>query len=344
MAPQRLMQNTTETSTQVEYAKAFTTESIATIDRITDGSINDTYEVTTESGHKFIMQRMSPIFEKCVMQNLALVEPCVVAAGVTIPHGIKTVSGDGYIVNSGGNWYRALTYIPGVTIHNGLSTASAFSAGRLVGQFHSALVDCDAPIQVSLPHYHDTPYYFERLQRVSSSCTDEMKIATLLPIVTEIQALEATINPAVRTLPQRIIHADLKVSNIRFNEAGEAIALIDMDTMMFGGVAIEMGDALRSWCGTAGEDSAEQVFNKEIYEAAMAGYTESAKGITEAEIQAIPDGIRLLTIELAARFVTDAYEESYFAQSSHYPNLYEQNKTKAVNQLHFLKAFDESQK
>jgi len=334
------MHSNTETSPLAAYAKAFTTESIATIDHITDGSINDTYEVTTQRGEKFILQRMSSIFEPSVMDNLAIVEPFVKAAGVLIPHGIKTVSGDGYIIIGDGGWYRALTYIPGVTIHKGLTTAGAKSAGRLVGQFHSALVGCDAVLHTAIPHFHDTHYYFERMQTVAAACTNETKKATLEPIVAEINTLAGALSTDVRTLPQRIIHADLKVSNIRFNEAGEAVALIDMDTMMQGSVVTEMGDALRSWCGTAGEDSSEQVFDTAIFEAAMAGYRQTAKDITEAEINAIPEGIRILTLELASRFVTDAYEESYFAKSSLYASLYEQNMTRAKNQLLFLKAFE----
>lgn len=322
------------------YAQAFTTEPIASIDRITDGSINDTYEITTESGEKFILQRMSRLFEPSVMDNLAVVEPFVKAAEVSIPHGIKTLYGQSYLESSDGSWYRALTYIPGVTIHKGLTAAGAKSAGRLVGQFHSALVACEATLATAIPHFHETHYYLKRMQAVSGASTDVAKKTALEPIVSEISSLAAALATDVRTLPQRIIHADLKISNIRFNETGEALALIDMDTMMRGSIVTEMGDALRSWCGTAGEDSVEQVFDVAIYEAAVAGYAETATGITQEEITAIPEGIRILTLELASRFVTDAYEESYFAKSSFYTSLYEQNMTKAKNQLLFLQAFE----
>ncbi len=42
-----------------------------------------------------------------------------------------------------------------------------------------------------------------------------------------------------------------------------------------------------------------------------------------------------MTLELAARFVTDAFEESYFTlEPSRYASLYEQNREKAAAQLH----------
>jgi Ser/Thr protein kinase RdoA (MazF antagonist) len=324
----------------VAHAAYFSAEPIVSIVRITDGSINDTYEVKTDSGFVFILQKMSTLFKPNVMDNLALVTPYVQARGVLIPCGIKTVDGEAYKVNGDGSWYRALSFIEGKTIHDSMTTAQVHSAGRLVGSFHSALASCREELAIALPHYHDTPFYFERMERVVRECTDEMKRETLSPIVAEINVLKDSLIVDVRTLPQRIIHADLKTSNIRFSEEGEALALIDMDTMMRGSVVTEMGDAFRSWCGTAGEDNSEQVFDAEIFKAGMKGYIETAEGITEKEIVSIAEGIRILTIELASRFVTDAYEESYFARSSKYPSLYEQCKTKAENQLLFLKAFE----
>jgi Ser/Thr protein kinase RdoA (MazF antagonist) len=335
------MKQETALSDAQSYARAFTVEEISEVLRITDGSINETFEVRTVLGLRFILQKMSTLFKPSVMDNLALVTPFVQMKNVLIPHGLITVDGEAYRVNDDGTWYRALSYIEGKTIHDGMTTAQVRSAGRLVGSFHSALASCTGELSVAIPHFHDAHYYFERMNKIANASTDEMKRETLAPIVSEINALKDSLIVDVRILPQRIIHADLKASNIRFSEEGDALALIDMDTMMRGSVVTEMGDAFRSWCGTAGEDSSEQVFDDEIYRAGLAGYIETAESITKKEIDAIPEGIRILTLELASRFVTDAYEEKYFAQSSKYTSLYEQCKTKAENQLLFLKAFEE---
>lgn len=337
------MKTDTQTNVVEAYASRFTPHTIVDTRRITDGSINETFEITTADEEKFIVQRMAPIFPPSVMDNLSLVEPYVVKAGVAIPHGVKTVVGDSYVVNGGGTWYRALTYIPGKTIHDSISVAGAKSAGQLVGRFHSALADCQAELAEAIPHFHDTAFYLRKMQRIADNCVDEAKRSSLGPIVREIAERAQDLALDVTTFPQRIIHADLKVSNVRFGERDEAVGLIDMDTMMRGSIVTEMGDALRSWCGTAGEDDANQVFDVDICKAALEGYASTANGITEREVKAIPDGIRLLALELAARFVTDAYEETYFAKSSLYPSLYEQCKTKAENQLRFLKAFEAKQ-
>lgn len=322
-------------------AEAFTAVPIRAVNRITDGSINVTYEVLLTDGSQFILQRMAPIFSPAVMDNLSAVEPYAAAAGVTIPHAIPTLTGERFVPGDSGGWYRALTYVAGKTIHAGMTAAGAFSASRLVGQFHTALSECDVPLATAISHFHDTHYYLDRMRRVAAQCTDESKRVSLQPIVDTIMHAANDLTVDVRTLPQRVIHADLKVSNIRFDETETAIALIDMDTLMRGSIVTEMGDALRSWCGTAGEDNPEQVFDETICQAALAGYAETAIGITTEELAAIPEGIKILTLELAARFVTDAYEETYFAQSSRYANLFEQNKTKAQNQLSFLAAYEE---
>jgi len=322
-----------------EKATAFTNDKVATIVQLTDGAINETYLVETTGG-RFILQKMNKIFSPVVMGNLALIQPYVTTSGVLIPKGIDTVDGNPYLLNGGEHWYRALQFVPGKTIHDHVAVPQAESAAALVGSFHASLTTCDDELAIALPNFHDTPHYMERLKQVMWTNEDEEKTKTLEPIATKILDLYKDTYVDLSTLPQRIIHADLKISNILFSDEGEAIALIDMDTVMRASVVVEMGDALRSWCGTAGEDSHEQVFNEEIAQAALVSYREAAVGITEEEFKLIPYGISLLALELAARFITDAYEEVYFAQSTKYENLYEQNKTRGENQLLFLEAFE----
>ena len=78
-------------------------------------------------------------------------------------------------------------------------------------------------------------------------------------------------------------------------------------------VALELGDALRSWCNPATEDAASARFVRPFFEAAIEGYAEAAQGfLTPAEWSAIPRGALTITVELAARFCADALRESYF--------------------------------
>lgn len=336
------MTTVAEPWTAITVAEQFTSEPIVTINSITDGSINETYEVVLASGDRFILQAMSPIFAPVVLENLQAIQPYVQAAGVMVPECLPARDGALYVNSRPGRWYRALSFIPGKTIHDGLTVAGAESAGKLIGSFHTALADCPVEIEQPIKYFHDTAYYMERLENVQYKSSDSEKYATLTTLRTEILERYELQKNGMNTLPSRIIHADLKVSNIRFDADLNALALIDMDTLMHSTIQVELGDALRSWCGTAGEDKAEQVFDIAVYNAALKGYTETATAMTHAEIASIPAGIRLLTLELAARFLVDAFEETYFAKSSHYPSLFVQNKTRTQNQLHFLDAFEAS--
>lgn len=322
-------------------AAQFTNDAIDRVTPVTDGAINQTFEVVTCVGEKFIVQGMSHIFSPTVLTNLRAVQPALRVADVSIPDCIPSLTGDLYIQNHD-RWYRALTYVSGITIHDGITPQGAKSAGELIGTFHSALVESGIEIVQPISHFHETEYYIKRLNRIATEQKGTEKGAVLQPLVDEVLERYHLTQRNKDELPLRIIHADLKVSNIRFNDSLEAVGLIDMDTMMESTIQVDMGDALRSWCGTAGEDNSEQIFDRAVYEAAMEGYRKTAYKISHNEIQSIPDGIQLMTLELTARFLADAYEEVYFAPSSNYSSLYEQNKNRAMNQLRFLNALEAS--
>ena len=77
--------------------------------------------------------------------------------------------------------------------------------------------------------------------------------------------------------------------------------------------AIEMGDALRSWCNAGTEDEMPAKVNTEYFQAALEGYAPSMKSnLTQPEIQALVDTMWLVCSELSIRFFADALNEDYF--------------------------------
>jgi Ser/Thr protein kinase RdoA (MazF antagonist) len=146
--------------------------------------------------------------------------------------------------------------------------------------------------------------------------------------------------PKSVVLPQRIIHGDLKIANILFNDQEDVIALIDLDTFMNSTIATELGDALRSWCMSGGEDADVVIFDREVYRKALHGYFSTAIFLSEIEKKSISHGVKLITLELTARFIIDAFDENYFRLDlSKYKTLFEQNKKRAENQFSFFKEF-----
>jgi hypothetical protein len=90
-----------------------------------------------------------------------------------------------------------------------------------------------------------------------------------------------------------------------------------------------MGDALRSWCNTGGEDVREAAIDVALFAAALEGYAQVARrqGFpSPEEARSLVDGLSTICLELAARFLADALCESYFGfDASRFPAAGEHN-------------------
>jgi len=99
-------------------------------------------------------------------------------------------------------------------------------------------------------------------------------------------------------------------------------------------LAYELGDAWRSWCNRAGEDATEARLDLEVMRASLDGYREGLPGGLDAETRrALVLGVEWVSLELAARFATDALLESYFGwDARRYPGRGEHNLVRARGQ------------
>ncbi|MDH3507179.1 MAG: phosphotransferase, partial [Gammaproteobacteria bacterium] len=166
--------------------------------------------------------------------------------------------------------------------------------------------------------------------------TGHASFGTVEPLGSAILSLAASL-PALPQSPDRTVHGDPKISNVIFAaDSGKAICLIDLDTLSRMPLALELGDALRSWCNPAGEDSATATLNTVLYRSALAGYAREAKlFITEAEWRGFPAATLRITVELAARFCADALEECYFSwDRDRFASASAHNQARATSQLH----------
>ena len=112
--------------------------------------------------------------------------------------------------------------------------------------------------------------------------------------------------------------------------------MIDLDTVMPGIVHYDFGDAIRSSCNTAGEETRnldEVHFNMNYFEAFTAGFMEKAKHLfTLKEKKTLAQGCTLMTYLQAVRFLTD-----YLDGDHYYPITYpEHNLQRAKVQVRLL--------
>ena len=272
------------------------------------GLINETWFVGEPAWG--VLQALHPIFGDSVHTDIHGITTHLAAKGLMTPTLISTRDGRLSHVGEDGRIWRLQTFLPGQTFERIQSEEMARSAGRLVGRWHSALNDLAHSFAFRREGVHDTAAHFRKLER----CLTTHSNHRLFPQVERLanQALRAWSTwSGVLDKPLRICHGDLKISNIRFDCNGSAIALIDLDTMGYLTLDEEMGDAWRSWCNTQTEDESEGRFDVGIFEASLAGYVEESP-LDRVGREGLEYAAERIALELSARFLCDALEESYF--------------------------------
>ena len=124
---------------------------------------------------------------------------------------------------------------------------------------------------------------------------------------------------AAGKLPLRVTHNDTKLNNILLDDkTNDALCIIDLDTVMPGLAANDYGDSIRFGANHSAEDEPDLTkvnFSLELFEAYTKGFLEIAgDALTPLEIETLPWGAKLMTLECGMRFLTDYLEgDHYFA-------------------------------
>ncbi len=306
----------------------------ATVLPIAGGLINRSYSASRRDGGDFVLQRVNPIFPREIQEDIDAVTRHLAAKGLTTPLLVATTDARHFVELDGEIW-RLLTRVPGTT-QEALSTADeAHEAGRVLGEFHRAVADFDQPLKNRRPPVHEITRHLASLDSALGQHLDHRAHRAVTDIADRILSMAATLAP-LEAQPPRLVHGDPKISNIVFRDSPRVgVCLVDLDTLTRIPVALEIGDALRSWCNTATEDSPAARFSVERFAAAIAGYRQGAGALlTAAEWQAVPDATQSIAVELAARFAADALNESYFAwDRQRFASASEHNQARAHGQL-----------
>ncbi len=296
------------------------------------GLINQTYAL----GRRFVLQRLHPVFRPEVNDDIAALVPALRRAGVPVPELVRTASGATF-VPADGTW-RILTRLAGETRHRLRAPSDARALGGMVARFHGALRDAEHTFAFERPGAHDTGAHVASVQAALDAAPSHRLAAAVAPIATALETAWAQF-PQPVGLPLRIIHGDLKVSNVLWT-GGDVVGVVDLDTMGYYGVDIELGDALRSWCNLGVEDDPAPALSVETFAFAVEGYVLGARPwLTAPEVESLPRSLERIALELSARFAADALRESYFGwDASRFPGRGEHNLVRAKNQLGLMLA------
>lgn len=311
-----------------EILLQFALPPVTDVKRVGSGNINATYRVTTEAG-VFALQQLHGVIPDAAADDMQTVTAHLAAHGLQVPSLVTTKDGQPIARGADGTRWRVYPWIDG-QIFDALPNADmAREAGRMVGNMHRLLAGLDYTPQGSIPHFHDTSFIVEELKSVRAQMPSEVAavaddvLATLPDII-------------ITDQPRQLVHGDLKISNLVFDDAGKAVGVIDFDTILLHSRAVDFGDALRSWCNRTSEDDAHAVFDMAFFTAASVGYAEGFGSVDDRAL--LLRGAKQITLELCARFLIDVVRDSYFGfDTSRYPNRRAANIARAVGQHHLAR-------
>jgi Ser/Thr protein kinase RdoA (MazF antagonist) len=301
---------------------------VRTVTPVGRGLLHATYRVGTVGGD-FVVQRLHAAIPDSAIDDMRMVTAYLVACGLQVPALIPTLDGKPFARDKNGGRWRVYPWLPGHVLESLPDPAMAHAAGRLVGLLHKYLAACDYIPQGSILHFHDTAFVLAELQHVHPQLPDEVR-----GIADDIIAILPSL--IVADEPQQLIHGDLKISNLIFDDLGHAVGIIDFDTILRHARAIDLGDAFRSWCNRTAEDDPEATFDVDFFEAAASGYAQGVGLPSSPETRARHlRATRHITLELAARFLIDVVRDAYFGfDASRYPHRRAHNVARARGQYH----------
>ena len=326
-----------------------------------NGLINDTYKVVTSGeGPDYVLQRIN----NAVFKDVDLLQDNIVAvtrhirrkleaAGEAdidrkvlrfIP--LKKESGGAktYLCEDGRYW-RVSVFIDRARTFETVDPVYSEYAGEAFGNFEAMLADIPDTLGETIPDFHNMELRLRQLvEAVRADKAGRLHQDENTPgrelhsILSEIDRYGVQMCRAERLhregkLPKRICHCDTKVNNMRFDEDGSVLCVIDLDTVMPSYVFSDFGDFLRTAANPVAEDSPELDkvdFDMDIFKAFSRGYIRGTRSfLTPVERENLPYAACLFPFMQAVRFFADYLNGDTYYKIS-YP---EHNLVRTRNQM-----------
>lgn len=229
---------------------------------------------------------------------------------------VDSKDGKHYVHASDDTFWRIYPFVEDTFVLNKVETPEQFfETGRSFGAFQASLSDFDATKLVEvIPKFHDTRHRLNQLLEAIekdeagrvSEVRDEIDFA--LSRKDDCYMLYDMLDAG--ELPLRVTHNDTKLNNILMdNTSKKGICIVDLDTIMPGISLFDFGDSIRYGANDCAEDEADLSkvnFDIKLFKTYAKGFIEGADGnLTQKEIELLPWGARVITLEQGIRFLTD---------------------------------------
>ena len=310
---------------------------------LSTGNINSTYQVKfIRDGEEknYIVQRINKnVFKdpKKVMDNIVRVTEYV--RGQVKENGLSTKkfvlrvfpaidTGEPFVIDDCGEYWRCYRFIANSITYDTCDDLNIIErVGAAFGRFQNFLEGFDAnSLYITIPDFHNTAKRYEALREAVRLDV----LGRVKKVQTELEKLFAFEQQAVTlqkyldagAIPLRVTHNDTKCNNVTFDkDTGEALAVLDLDTVMPGAVAHDFGDAIRFIANTTIEDDPDVenvALDMEKFQAFTKGFVTEVKGaLTALERETLALGAFAMTVELAVRFLTDYISGDTYFKTKH---------------------------
>ena len=290
----------------------------ATVSPLGSGRINDSY-LAKEANDRWVLQRINPfVFPKpdLLMNNVARASAHLNAKrpGWTAAL-IPTREDASHIQLDSGIW-RLWSHVGGRSRAKLENDEQAEAVGRAVGLTHRWLQDLPGPRLVeAIPGHLQLDHYLAAFDAGPDAEPELMDfIDTRRHLAGRFRARNGT------------IHGDGHLDNLMLGEDGNVVAVLDLDTVMWGHWAWDFGDLVRSVLGGQAL--------RTRFEAAARGYLQ-ASGV-RAKAQDLVMAPRHITFMIGLRYLTDHLAgDRYFKVGAH-----GENRHRALDRFRFLQALE----
>lgn len=291
-----------------------------------EGLINDTFKVYVNDCEtpKYVLQRINnAIFQDVdlLQDNIEkvtnhirkkLIEKNETDIDRKVLNFIKTKD-DKRFYFDGEKYWRLMVFISDSYTYQAVTPEYSYTAGLAFGEFQSMLSDIEETLGETIPSFHNIEL---RLSQLREAVENDV-VGRVKEVRYYLDEIEKRAEVMCRgeqlyregKLPKRICHCDTKVNNMLFDEDGNVLCVIDLDTVMPSFIFSDFGDFLRSAANTGAEDDKDLNnidFNMEIFEAFTKGYLEGTKSfLLPIEKENLTYAAKLFPYMQTVRFLAD---------------------------------------
>ena len=286
-----------------------------------NGHINRTFRVVCDNRKAYTLQRINRVafrHPEELIENIDAVSRFIdrKQIGLECIRLCRAKDGRKYCIDDQGEFWRAYNFISGgISLDMPRDRNDFYQAAVAFGKFQQALADFPAAsLYETIPHFHDTPARYEQLKQAvqenRAGRLDEIRAELDFYLAREQEAAALMDLCRAGKLPLRVTHNDTKLNNVMLDRFTRApLCVIDLDTVMPGLAANDFGDSIRFGASGGAEDEKDLsrvTMSLELFETYTEGFLSACGArLTQAEIDTLPMGAKLMTLECGSRFLAD---------------------------------------